>query len=225
MLFQGVTFISFFFGLQRMGEHYPLWAHGGTAWFTDLAHVDPTHILPALCSLSFLGTVEAAPKDSTNPMSARMSFAFRFLALSMLPISMTMPSGVLLYWVTSNTVGTLQGLALRSPRIRTAWNLPPLPVPGAYAATHSNSSSMIDSKHKGIGHTDDVRAMDQSRSYKSDTHFHSNSATDGRTQQEQGEIEFVSYVYVCMYVYMYVCTRVSVYVRMHTRRALATETR
>jgi YidC/Oxa1 family membrane protein insertase len=125
IVLQGFTFASFFFGLKAMGEHYPTWSQGGTAWFTDLSALDTTYILPVITAVTFLATTEAAAVDSTDPKSAQMRMAMRALSIAMLPISATMPAGVLMYWTTTNTFGTVQGLLMKQSAIRKALNLPP----------------------------------------------------------------------------------------------------
>jgi YidC/Oxa1 family membrane protein insertase len=126
IVLQGFTFASFFFGLKAMGEHYPTWSQGGTAWFTDLSTLDTTYVLPVITAVTFLATTEAAAVDSTDPKSAQMRMAMRALSVAMLPISATMPAGVLMYWITTNTFGTVQGLLMKQSAVRQALNLPPL---------------------------------------------------------------------------------------------------
>lgn len=83
-------FVSFFFGLQRMGEIYPDYATGGTAWFTDLTLVDPTYALPIINGLTFFLVFE-----SNNELKSRqpqMMVFFRVMALAMIPITSSFQS-------------------------------------------------------------------------------------------------------------------------------------
>ena len=57
-LFQLPVFISFFLGLQGMGEFFPALATGGALWFTDLSAADPYFIFPVLNAVSFLVMIE-----------------------------------------------------------------------------------------------------------------------------------------------------------------------
>ena len=78
-------FVSFFFGLQRMGEVYPDYNTGGTLWFENLTAIDPTYMLPLLNGLTFFLVFETNP-DLKNRQPQMMIF-FRAMALLMVPIT------------------------------------------------------------------------------------------------------------------------------------------
>lgn len=62
---------------------------GGIFWFTDLTVPDPTYILPMVCGLSFIATVEAGKDqmlDSNPQHGAMIVNAFRAMAVVMVSI-------------------------------------------------------------------------------------------------------------------------------------------
>jgi membrane protein insertase Oxa1/YidC/SpoIIIJ len=66
-------------------------------WLQNLAVSDPSFILPIMLSATHLVNVSAF-----NPLSSRASKRLGyFISLAMIPISAYIPSGILLYWITS----------------------------------------------------------------------------------------------------------------------------
>ena len=132
ILAQMPIFMSFFFGLQRMATDYPTLVDGGTLWFTDLTVADPTYGLPLLASASFLITIELggeAGQQQSNPEQAKtMKNVMRAMAVGMVPLTMSMPASVFMYWITSNTFSCVQTAAFKIPAIKNALGIPIAPL-------------------------------------------------------------------------------------------------
>jgi len=106
-------FLTMFWTLRNMAQDYPSMQTGGTLWFENLSVPDPTYGLPIICASSFvllveIGTGETPQGDEVAQQ--RMKFVMRALGLAMIPITMTMPSSLALYWTTSNVFSITQTL-------------------------------------------------------------------------------------------------------------------
>jgi YidC/Oxa1 family membrane protein insertase len=88
--FQAPVFICFFMALRQMGDYFPAYATGGTAWFTDLTMSDPTFALPVLNALSFLAILETGG-DDLNQNNPQLKTVLRVMALGFIPIMAYMP--------------------------------------------------------------------------------------------------------------------------------------
>ncbi|CAN0442898.1 unnamed protein product, partial [Scytosiphon promiscuus] len=124
-----------------MGTYFPGYLTGGFDWMPNLSAPDPTWTLPILTSASLmvsrlllieLGSempvAQAAEKPKVNP-----KVMFRVMSVISIPIAFTLPSGVLLYWTTSNIFGMVQRgmLELRPVQKALGWPMPedmPQPV-------------------------------------------------------------------------------------------------
>lgn len=137
---QAPTFLCFFAGLRHLAAaKVPSMMDGGALWFTDLTVADPTYALPILSSLTFLATVELGAADGMQgqpPETLRkMKMAMRALAVIIVPVTMTMPAGVFVYWCTSNLFSLVQTAVLKVRGLRTVLGLPELSVKPASAAS------------------------------------------------------------------------------------------
>ena len=117
LLFQAPVFISFYFAISRMAEGLPSMRDGGFAWFQDLSIADPTFALPIISSLTFLAAVEFAPQNPAVKSSQRemTKWGLRALGVAMVPLTASFPSGVFVYWITSNVFSFAQTVLLRVP--------------------------------------------------------------------------------------------------------------
>lgn len=124
------VFTSMFFGLQRLGSHYPDAASGGALWFSDLTAADPSLALPVATSVLFLGMVETGADAAGTATSQGKMFknGMRALALLMVPLTSSMPASVFCYWLTANAISLVQSFVLNKvPGARKFLKLPPLP--------------------------------------------------------------------------------------------------
>ena len=136
-LIQIPVFIGMFFGMKKMPDLFPdELSTGGVAWFVDMTIPDPTYVLPLVCGVSFLATIEAGKDqmmDSNPAMGATLVNAFRAMAFIMVPVITTFPATMLCYWVPNNILTLVQSVALRNPWVKKQlgiWDRPK-PMPGS----------------------------------------------------------------------------------------------
>ena len=86
--------------------------YGGGApsflWVPNLSETDPTYILPLIAA----GTTFLMQKISTVEMNQQTKIMMIFFPLFMGFISLNLPAGLVLYWVTQNVVQILQQLLI-----------------------------------------------------------------------------------------------------------------
>ncbi|KAL3943984.1 MAG: hypothetical protein SGBAC_001937 [Bacillariaceae sp.] len=135
-LLQAPLFIGMFFGMKKMPDIFAdQMSTGGILWFTDLTVPDPTYVLPLICGVSFLTTIEAGKDqmiDSNPQYGPVMVNAFRAMAVVMVPVITTFPAAMLCYWVPNNFFTLVQSVTLRNEFVRKQlgiWDRPK-PIPG-----------------------------------------------------------------------------------------------
>ncbi|SAM67139.1 related to OXA1-cytochrome oxidase biogenesis protein, mitochondrial [Ustilago bromivora] len=115
---------SYFVALERIAKSgSESFAHGGPSWCPDLTIADPTYILPAISTLATFAVAELGFKLGTtgqsNPEQAQlMKYIFRGFIPIMAYFSTTFPSGVLVYWATTNVISLIQLGVLQIPVVR-----------------------------------------------------------------------------------------------------------
>jgi YidC/Oxa1 family membrane protein insertase len=119
-LAQMPLFISFFIGLKSMPEFLDV-TTGGALWFTDLSIPDSSLALPIVTAATFLCMLEIGA-DGMNTMQGdqkkMMVMVFRGLGVLMVPMTMSMPQSVFMYWVTNNCISLTQAIAFKSPGLK-----------------------------------------------------------------------------------------------------------
>lgn len=135
-LVQAPMFIGMFFGMKKLPDLFPdQCASGGLWWFTDLTVPDPTYVLPLLCGLSFIATIESG-KDQmidSNPQHGPVIVnVFRAMAVVMVPVITTFPAAMLCYWVPNNFITMTQSMVLRNDTVKQHFGIwdRPKPMPG-----------------------------------------------------------------------------------------------
>ena len=128
-LFQLPVFISFFLGLQGMGEYFPALATGGTLWFTDLSAADPYFIFPVLNAASFLVMIEMGADGMQTSQQETFKWAMRGLGVAMAPMTMSIPQAVFIYWTTNNCFSLVQTVIMKQEAVRTYLDIPKPPAP------------------------------------------------------------------------------------------------
>ena len=121
------VFISFFFALERLGNHFPSAATGGALWFPDLTVADPTMALPAINAGIMVVSILASAKDM--PQTEKTIMIRRFmLGVSGISFFLTryFDSSVIIYWISSSTYSILQSSYMRIPAIRKHYGLLPV---------------------------------------------------------------------------------------------------
>lgn len=106
--------------------------YGGMSWFTDLTVADPHYALPVLSALVFLGTIELGAADGMQgqpeKMVSRMKWLMRCLAVGIVPFTLSLPSSVFIYWITSNIFSLAQTRVLKSRKVKEVLGVPDLEV-------------------------------------------------------------------------------------------------
>ena len=131
LLLQAPLFIGFFSALRSMAEaQVPSLTHGGALWFPDLTLADATYGLPVASAAIFLLTIELGAADGMQgqdpKIMGRMKTFMRLLAVAMVPLTASMPSGVFIYWATSNAYSLAQAMAFKVAPVRAVFGLDPL---------------------------------------------------------------------------------------------------
>ena len=134
-LAQAPVFMSAFLGLRRLAETFPEAHAGGTLWFIDLGARDLTYTLPVLSSASALALVwlSVVPPAGANAAELathkKMRLLFGGVTLISLPVAVSMPASVLVFWMANNAFSLVYAAAVtRDTPVRRALGLPP---PGA----------------------------------------------------------------------------------------------
>jgi len=141
-LSQVFLFGTFFFSLQNLfAAKLPSLVSGGLPWCPDLTAPDPTFVLPVVTAGLTLVSVELGATDmGTSSSSGLMKHFMRAAAGLFLVMGSYFPSGMFLYFATTNSFTLAQLAVLRSPAFRTAVGLPKLgPKSSATAQTESLS--------------------------------------------------------------------------------------
>jgi len=123
-LAQTPVFIAFFFSLRKLSQIEPTFSTGGTLWFTDLSAPDPYYILPVACSGILLTTLQFGGETASTATSRTAFNMMRLMALSIIPFTYQMPSGLFCYWVPNNLFSLTQTLLFKVPKVRKILKLP-----------------------------------------------------------------------------------------------------
>jgi YidC/Oxa1 family membrane protein insertase len=100
------VFITMYQVVRSHEETFPSFASGGLLWFTDLTRADPYFILPIL-SAAILFAVGEVSARNVNPQQRRM---MRVVPIVFTAFIARFPTGLFVYWVTSNTITLIQNL-------------------------------------------------------------------------------------------------------------------
>lgn len=104
ILIQLPIFITMYRVVRYHEENFESFTRGGLLWFSDLTQSDPYFILPILSATILIGAMEISSKKA-DPNQKRM---MRIFPLVFTVFIARFPSGLLVYWVTSNTVTLVQ---------------------------------------------------------------------------------------------------------------------
>ena len=74
-------------------------------WITDLAHMDPTYVLPIIMGATMFFQQHITPSNFTDPMQEKV---FKFLPLIFTFFFITFPAGLVLYWAVNNIFSIIQ---------------------------------------------------------------------------------------------------------------------
>ncbi|PQE26704.1 hypothetical protein CJF31_00003385 [Rutstroemia sp. NJR-2017a BVV2] len=89
---------------QTMGSLLfdPSFATEGALWFPNLLVPDPMLALPFILSGSILLNLSGVPSRSQSKWSRRLTNSLKVLALAIVPLTLQMPSAMLVYWTSSS---------------------------------------------------------------------------------------------------------------------------
>lgn len=106
LLLQMPIFLGLFWMLQESVElrHAPF-----MLWINDLSALDPYYILPLLMGASMFLMSKMQPSMATDPMQQKM---MQWMPVLFTVFFLWFPSGLVLYWVTSNIVTLLQQVVI-----------------------------------------------------------------------------------------------------------------
>ena len=98
-------------------------ANEGTLWFPDLISRDDSYLLPILSGLSWLWMVEMGAGIHFRTYPA-VRTTIRMIAAATVPLAATLPSGVFVFWITSNLFAITRGYVLRQDAVRLRLGIP-----------------------------------------------------------------------------------------------------
>lgn len=108
LLVQMPIFLGMFYVIRYLGgdpnarppqpPEEPSFAEGGILWFQDLAHADPTGLLPILSAVTMLAGMEITNKY----MEPQQRWIMRALPIMFIVFLWAFPAGLFVYWITSN---------------------------------------------------------------------------------------------------------------------------
>ena len=131
-LVQIPIFMSMFFGMRNMGEYFPGFAQGGTQWFVDLTAADATMALPILNACIFLTMIEMGGEGgemTKNPNNKMLLNFMRGMAVCMVPLTMSMPAGLFVYWLGNGTLSLTQMMLFKNADFKARFGIMPPPPP------------------------------------------------------------------------------------------------
>jgi YidC/Oxa1 family membrane protein insertase len=150
--------ITFFFTMRHMTrEGAGLgFETGGALWFNDLTVPDPYYAMPLAMGASFftmaqLGDAGQAPGAALDPRQAQMKTMMKLSAFAMVPLTSSFPSGVFVYWISTNLTSIVQTILLRQPAVRSFVGMPaPAAVSVAAAAAAAPQQDAMASALSGM---------------------------------------------------------------------------
>lgn len=96
------TILSIFGAVHNISMAEPSMAVEGALWFPDLIAVDSTYLLPILSGLTWLWNVELGAGVYYHHHWYAPKLAARVMSVAFIPLTATLPSGVFVFWLTSN---------------------------------------------------------------------------------------------------------------------------
>lgn len=115
--------LSIFGAIYNLSQSTPSMMAEGLWWFPDLTLADPTYLLPVLSAATWLLNVEAGAGVFYHS-STRAQFLVRTGATLGWALSAPMPSGVFVFWLTSNLFAVARGYITRLDSVRKALGIP-----------------------------------------------------------------------------------------------------
>ncbi|XP_076766415.1 cytochrome c oxidase assembly protein COX18, mitochondrial [Xylocopa sonorina] len=108
-------------------QDYNELSYGGFGWIQNLIDMDHYFILPIFFGISSLAIIEINQLLYNVPRSKfakRYTTFCRVVIVALIPITVFVPSGLSLFWMTNNCCSLFQSLLLLSPKIRRLARIP-----------------------------------------------------------------------------------------------------
>lgn len=122
MLFPPLV-LSVFGAVHNLSIAEPSMTTGGALWFKDLVASDPTFLLPTMSGLMWLWVVECAAGVHYFAWP-NVRTSSRCIALAFIPVTSTLPSGIFIFWITSNIYAIAQTYIMRFDAVRRFLRIP-----------------------------------------------------------------------------------------------------
>jgi len=126
MYVNGLVLTTMFFALRGMcAAPVGSMTTGGTAWFTDLVATDPTFLLPltaagTIALMMYLGA-DGINLDTMPPIMKKVLILMPIVSI---PIMISFPAALGLYWVTNNAISLVQSRVMRREEVRNILGIP-----------------------------------------------------------------------------------------------------
>jgi len=121
------VFVSAFIGIRKMCK-LPVesMSTGGILWFENLTMADPTYILPTLSVLSILAVVYRGIETGIElkNMTPGMKLAVFGLSGISFPFLIFMPAGIMVYFVTTNSISLSLSFIMSADPVKKALKIP-----------------------------------------------------------------------------------------------------
>jgi YidC/Oxa1 family membrane protein insertase len=129
-MFQVPVSICAFMGIREMGAYFPTYLTEGTPfWITNLAIPDPYYVLPVINAVLFLGIIELgkfdraimgtdAASDTKRVQARMMKQVMRGVGVLCVPVTATMPAGLLIFWIASSAWNLGQTAILNNEAVK-----------------------------------------------------------------------------------------------------------
>ena len=93
----------------------------GALWFPNLLLPDPMLILPFVLSGSLFVNIFYHTSSSNHPWQRRINYTIKIMALAIGPLTLQVPSAMLVYWISSSMIGLGQSIIIQ-------WYIPQVPT-------------------------------------------------------------------------------------------------
>jgi len=107
LLVQMPIWFALYQALIHLGNEHPAFQQGFW-WLPNLAQPDPWYILPVLTAVTQFIIQRMMTPPTVDPQQQQMNRAMQLMPIMFLIFSLNFPSGLVLYWVTSNVVSFVQ---------------------------------------------------------------------------------------------------------------------
>ncbi len=154
MLIQMPVWFGLYGALLHLAQTNEQFINQGFLWLPSLAHPDPYYILVALTIATQFVVQKMMTLPSTDPQQQTMNRVMLFMPLTFGFVATTVPSGLAVYWVTTNLFTFFQQL------FTTGWGglLPSAQAPVVAPARVATPTESDSSQSRSSGEQDRIKA-------------------------------------------------------------------